>query len=198
VGVEVWGDKWDDVIVMSPHPRYRTSRAVVFASVCVTLATLGHTVTSTVEVPLWAVAVGFGGVLAVTLALAGHERSLATILGGLLLGQFALHSLYAGASAPVEHHPALVSVDHGGSLAMTFAHVMAALLSAWWLRRGERAVWTAARGLATGRFTLLRVEPVAPHARTFEVPGDDADVSLGQALRRQVRRRGPPSRSRAL
>lgn len=90
---------------MSEHPReplFRTARAVVFATACVALAVLGHVLAGGAAVPLWAGAAGFGAVLGVTLMLAGHERSLATILGGLLGGQFALHTLFT-AAAP---HPA--------------------------------------------------------------------------------------------
>ncbi|MFC5747306.1 MFS transporter [Actinomadura rugatobispora] len=197
-----------------PHPLFRTSRAVAFAAVCVTLATLGHTLTSTAAVPLWAIAAGFGGVLAVTLALAGHERSLATILGGLLGGQFALHSLYAAATAPplpadpaaVERHHAVASLPgHESSLAMTLAHVVAAVVSAWWLRRGERAAWTLARRVMVlaGRplrvlLALLGAEPAAPAPRTPVVRAVVPAASAGGVLRHQVVRRGPPRRSRAL
>jgi hypothetical protein len=219
-GVEITHREWDDGRAMSPHPPhplFRTSRAVAFATVCVTLATLGHVLTSTAAVPVWAIAAGFGGVLAVTLALAGHERSLATILGGLLGGQFALHSLYAAATAPplpadpaaaaAGHHTvAAVPVPgHESGLAMTFAHVAAAVVSAWWLRRGERAAWTLARRVAAlaGRplralLALLGAEPAAPAPRTPVVRAAVPASSAGGILRHQVVRRGPPRRSRAL
>ncbi|GAA3930161.1 hypothetical protein GCM10023085_09380 [Actinomadura viridis] len=195
---------------MSPHPPFRTSRAVAFATVCVTLATLGHVLTSSKEVPVWAVATGFGGVLAVTLALAGHERSLATILGGLLGGQFLLHGLYAGATAePVtagHHGPATITVTgHDTSVGMTFAHVAAALVSAWWLRRGERAAWSLARRIADladrpvrALLALALAEPAAPPARTPPVAAPAAPVTAIGVLRHQVVRRGPPARTEAL
>ncbi|XVQ11297.1 MFS transporter [Spirillospora sp. CA-255316] len=206
---------WDDGRAMSPHPLFRTSRAVAFAAVCVTLATLGHVLTSTAAVPLWTIAAGFGGVLAVTLALAGHERSLATILGGLLGGQFALHSLYAAATAPplpadpaaaaAGHHAVAAVPGHESSLAMTFAHVAAAVVSAWWLRRGERAAWTLARRIAAlaGRplrvlLALLGAGPAAPAPRTPVVRAVVPAASARGILRHQVVRRGPPRRSRAL
>ncbi|GAA2429317.1 hypothetical protein GCM10010191_48390 [Actinomadura vinacea] len=200
---------------MSPHPLFRTSRAAAFAAVCVSLATLGHTLTSTVTVPVWAIAAGFGGVLAVALVLAGHERSLATILGGLLGGQFALHSLYAAATAPPlpalpadpasGHHQIASVPGYESSLAMTLAHVAAAVVSAWWLRRGERAAWTLARRVAALAdrslrvlLVLLRVEPAVPPARTSPVTAVIATGTAGRVLRYQVVRRGPPRRSRAL
>ncbi|MGH3240260.1 MAG: hypothetical protein ACRDNL_07755, partial [Spirillospora sp.] len=156
-----------------PQPGFRTARAVVFATVCVTLATAGHVLASGTVVPIWAVLTGFCAVLGVSLMLAGHERSLATILGGLLGGQFALHALFTGATQPIlepaagPHHldahqasmqqaaapdtvmagsDILMPVAHAtGGTTMTLAHTVAALIAAWWLRRGERAAWSLAR-----------------------------------------------------
>ncbi|MQY05677.1 hypothetical protein [Actinomadura macrotermitis] len=186
-----------------PAPLSRACRAVVFATVCVVLATLGHALVSPDAVPPWAVLTGFGGTLAVAAALSGHERSLATILGGLLGGQFALHSLYTSASAPpglLEHHPAAMpAAHHSSSTAMTLAHVAAAVLSAWWLRRGERAAWALARRLAARPLRLLlSVEPPAPAPRIPSVPVASSPRPRWRALRHQVVRRGPPIRSRAL
>ncbi|WP_067491541.1 hypothetical protein [Actinomadura hibisca] len=185
---------------MSPRPILRVSRAVVFTTVCVTLATLGHAFASGAEVPAWAVLTGFAGTLLFTLALAGHERSLPTILGGLLGGQFALHSLFADASAPVaDGHHAVAMPAHDSGMAMTLAHIAAAALSAWWLRRGERAIWALGRRLAArpARLLLPAAEPPAlpprvPVAREVAVPATD------QVLRHLVVRRGPPLLSRAL
>ncbi|TDD72142.1 hypothetical protein [Actinomadura rubrisoli] len=191
----------------SPRPLFRAARAVVFATVCVTLATLGHALASREAVPMWAVFAGFGAVLAVTLALAGHERSLATIVGGLLGGQFALHTLFASATEPMRHHATALDAGHGqGSGAtMTLAHVVAAVLAALWLRRGERAAWSLARRLAAVAdrpirllLALLAVEPAEGPSRTAPVPAADAVMAIGRVLRHQVVRRGPPPRSRAL
>ncbi|MBW8483048.1 hypothetical protein [Actinomadura parmotrematis] len=186
-----------------PRPVSRAGRAVVFAAVCVVLATLGHALASPDAVPAWAVLAGFGGTLLVAGTLAGHERSLGTILGGLLGGQFALHSLYTSASAPAElmaHHPAdAPAAHHGSGLAMTLAHVAAAAVSAWWLRRGERAAWSLARRIAARPLRLLvAAEPPAPPARTPVVPGADVPRPVRRALRHLVVRRGPPAPSRAL
>ncbi|MFC6886717.1 MULTISPECIES: MFS transporter [Actinomadura] len=198
---------------MSPHPPsplFRTSRAVVFATVCVALATLGHAMASGSAVPAWAVLAGFAGTFAVTAALAGHERSLATLTGGLLGGQFALHALFVSASAPaasMQHHPASAAgpSGHGSGTAMTLAHIAAAVLSAWWLRRGERAAWSLARRLSAVAdrpirllLALLAAEPAAPRPRTPVVPAADVPGPAVRVLRHLVVRRGPPARSRAL
>ncbi|MFG1998513.1 hypothetical protein ACGFNU_05130 [Spirillospora sp. NPDC048911] len=198
----------------SPRPFFRLGRAVVFATVCVTLATIGHALVSPVRVPAWAVMVGFAGVLVVAGTLAGHERSLATITGGLLGGQFVLHSLFANASAPVEHHvqtgmaaPADPVPAHGSGLGMTLAHVVAAVISAWWLRRGERTAWALTRRLAAqaGRpvrdLLAVLLAAVEPLALSVRIPMRQATASVGptgRVLRHEVVRRGPPHRSRAL
>ncbi|WP_067449940.1 hypothetical protein [Actinomadura macra] len=193
-----------------PYPPPRTARAVVFATVCVTLAAIGHALASREAVPAWAVLAGFGTVLAVTFVLAGHERSLATIAGGLLGGQFVLHTLFASATDPMLHHASGIGGAHGGAVqasgtAMTLAHTAAALLSALWLRRGERAAWSLARRLAMAAERPLRlllilfsVEPATPSMGAPAVRAADAAMTTGRVLRHQVVRRGPPSRSRAL
>jgi len=203
--------EWDDGPVMSaqpPPPLFRAARAVVFATVCVTLATLGHSLAAREPVPAWAALTGFGAVLAVTLALAGHERSLATIAGGLLGGQFALHVLFASATEPMLHHAATQadgSSAPGSGTAMTLAHGAAALLAALWLWRGERAAWSLARRLAAAADRPIRllpaflvVEPAAPPAHAPVAPAADAPGGVRRVLRHQVVRRGPPPRSRAL
>ncbi|NVI88537.1 hypothetical protein [Actinomadura sp. BRA 177] len=206
-----------------PQPLFRTARAVVFATACVALAVLGHVLAGGDRVPLWAATVGFGAVLGVTLMLAGHERSLATILGGLLGGQFALHALFTNASAhhapAMAHHtPAMhaampstadtvaASAAQGGNgLVMTLAHCVAALVAAWWLRRGERAAWAMVRWVAAAADrpvrllpALLTIEAAVPPRPVPVVPAADAGTAIGRVLRHQVVRRGPPPRSRAL
>ncbi|MFV2172648.1 hypothetical protein ACFHW2_13670 [Actinomadura sp. LOL_016] len=202
----------------APHPLFRAARAVVFATVCVTLATAGHALAAREAVPGWAVVTGFGGVLAVTLLLAGHERSLPTIAGGLLGGQFALHALFAKATwtagaAMREHaahagHTAQAAAPDGsifaGGCGMTLAHAVAALLAACWLRRGERAAWSLARRIAAAAdrpvrmlLALLAAEPAAPAPRAPVVPVAGAVPPARRALRHQVVRRGPPVRSSA-
>lgn len=194
---------------MTPHPpppqaaRIRAARSVVFAAVCVVLAAAGHAAASHTAVPAWAMLAGFGAVFGVCHLLSGHERSLWTIMGGVLGGQFALHTLFAGAAEPARHHVtgAVPPPEHASSGAgMTFAHIGAAVVAAWWLRRGEHAMWTLARRVADRPIrllpALLAVEPAAPPTRTAHEPV--AVAVIGRVLRHQVVRRGPPSRSRTL
>ncbi|MFC4909094.1 hypothetical protein [Actinomadura gamaensis] len=197
------------------RPALRLARAVVFSTVCVALATLGHALAASAAVPAWAALAGFAGVLAVTYALTGHERSLPTIAGGLVFGQFALHTLFASACgtcgpAPAggagtssmhdPHHMVTAVSTHGPGSAMTLAHVAAGLASGWWLWRGERAAWSLTRRIAAFAdrpvrllLALSAAEPAAPPAPVAVVPVTAPAAALRRrALRHQVVRRGPP------
>ncbi|WP_146058959.1 hypothetical protein [Actinomadura rubteroloni] len=186
----------------APVPSSRAARAVVFATVCTVLAVSGHAVASSCAVSVAAVTAGFGGSALLGFALAGRERSLRTITGVLVGGQYALHCLFSGSSRPgmVMHHAATVPapVEHHSGSWMTLAHLGAALVSAWWLRRGERAVWGLARRLAgrPARLLLVLSRPSAP-AAPRPVPAVRPRPVV-RVLRHDVVRRGPPSVSRAL
>jgi len=180
---------------MPTHPVYRAARAVVFATVCVGLAVTGHMMISQAPVPPMAAAGGLAGVTVAGLALAGTERSLATILVGLLGGQFMLHALFTAAQEGqhlAHGHP--MSASSGGA-AMTFVHVAAAVVSAWWLRRGERAVWALAKRVAAG--VIRRVLPPAPPpvllTRPLGAPVARTGTPGRVLLRHVVVRRGPPA-----
>jgi hypothetical protein len=182
---------------MPTHPVYRAARATVFATVCAGLAITGHTMASGASVPPAAAFGGLAAMIVVGVVLTGTERSLATILGGLLGGQFLLHALFTAA----QHGQHL---GHGGGMApseggwtMTFAHVAAAVVSAWWLRRGERAVWSLARRVAAAVArpvrALLSAPPAPPPAPAVRA-GSGAPARPRPAfLRHVVVRRGPPS-----
>jgi hypothetical protein len=95
---------------------------------------------------------------------------------------------------------------HGtDGLVMTLAHCVAALVAAWWLRRGERSVWSMARRVAAAAdrpvrllLALLAVEPAGPPRPVVPAPEPAAVPAVDRALRYEVVRRGPPLRSRAL
>ncbi len=188
---------------MPVRPVFRLARAMVFAVVCVTLATAGHGMASHAPVPAPAVVAGLAALVAIAVALAGTERSLATILAGLLLGQFSLHVLFSAAQhgQHLEHGgPSSAHASGGGT--MIIVHVGAAAVSAWWLRRGERAVWALAARLADtvvrpARALLARPLPPAPRPRVATMISAPAPLP-GEVLRHAVLRRGPPSPSTAL
>ncbi|WP_328770381.1 hypothetical protein [Streptomyces sp. NBC_00286] len=73
----------------------RVPRAATFAAVCVVLAGAGHVIASCEGIPLWSLGTGFLAVFAVAAPLAGRERSLPGIAALLVVGQTALHTLFA-------------------------------------------------------------------------------------------------------
>ncbi|MFI9204137.1 hypothetical protein [Streptomyces sp. NPDC053048] len=102
-----------------PHPVARAGadlrliRAAVFTAVCVLLSACGHVLASCAGVPPWTLGAAFVAVLAVTVPLAGRERSLPQIAAFLAVAQLALHSLFglaqrgagtSGGSGPSEGH----------------------------------------------------------------------------------------------
>jgi hypothetical protein len=181
---------------MPSEPVFRLSRAVVFAAVCTALAVIGHTTASHGHVPAAAVAAGLAGLTVVGAVLAGTERSLGTILAGLLGGQFVLHVLFTAAQhgQHLAHQPAVLA-SHG-TRAMTLAHVTAAAVSAWWLRRGERAVWRLARKVAATAVRPWRALLTSPAPLPARYRHPIADTVTGppeHLLRHILTRRGPPS-----
>jgi hypothetical protein len=190
---------------MGPHPPLRLVRAAVFSAVCGSLTLLAHANSSHAPVPPWSVVAGFAMVLGVAAVLAGHERSLATILGGLLGGQFVLHVLFTAAQPDAVAH-----MDHGGAMmtpvaqsgaGMTLSHLAAAAVSAWWLWRGERAAWSLARRIAAlaawsirWMFALPATVPVTGPMRIW-AGAAKAPRPACAALRHTVVLRAPPRRS---
>lgn len=199
----------DNQPVMGPHPPLRLVRAAVFSAVCGSLTLFAHASSSHTPVPPWAMAAGFGMVLGMATVLAGHERSLATILGGLLSGQFVLHVLFNAAQPHAVAHPAhggttvdLTPVAQNGT-GMTLAHLAAAALSAWWLWHGERAVWSLARRVAALAawsirrvFAFLGAMPVTGPMRIL-AGTVTAPRPARAALRHSVVLRAPPHRTAA-
>ncbi|MFF8292743.1 hypothetical protein ACF068_26395 [Streptomyces sp. NPDC016309] len=78
----------------APSAGPRLLRAAVFAAVCVVLSALGHALAACETVPWWTLALGFLGVLALTVPFAGRERSLPVITTALAVGQLGLHALF--------------------------------------------------------------------------------------------------------
>jgi hypothetical protein len=205
----------------------------MFATVCTMLAIVGHVVAGRAAVAPRAVVLGFVALYLLAWVLTGTERALGTILGGLLGGQFMLHALFAAAASaasatapaaaamagahsmrPVTGAGAMTAEPAadvlGGGPAMTLAHVAAALVAAWWLRRGERAAWTLARrtaALAACPLQALRSLAALADATALGAvpapagrPYDSSDLigPTSVTLRGPVTRRGPPFGSTSL
>lgn len=172
----------------------RLMRAATFSAVCLALAVLGHVAAGGSPPRPWAVAAAGAAVMAMTVLLAGRERSAVTISAGLATLQLSLHEVFAlgGAAGIPPAHPHVKGL--GESLGMLVAHLTATLITGWWLARGESALWALLR--SAGRrlgamFPLLRPPAaVAPPRCPAYVPV--TPVPARAVLRHSVSRRGPP------
>ncbi|PKW11159.1 hypothetical protein SAMN05428944_1627 [Streptomyces sp. 1222.5] len=210
---------------MSASPVVRGLRAAVFAAVCVLLAAAGHGLAMGDMPPLWADAGGFLAVFALGCALGGRERSLAGIGAAMLGTQAGLHLAFRAAhrgstpdsssrTASTPGHTMTAMQAHMAHLAhahpvhlhtvahptatghATVAHLVAALAAAWWLRRGEAALWSLLRRAGTlvpGLLAWWRDAPLpAPAASAPRAPAGPAPPRR-TPLRHVVHRRGPPA-----
>ncbi|MDC2957077.1 hypothetical protein PO587_21680 [Streptomyces gilvifuscus] len=199
----------------------RTSRAAVFAAVCVLLAALAHELMSGGRVPGWALAAGAVATGAAGWCLAGRERGPALIVPVVVGAQAVLHSAfsYARSATPDSGGHATASMgamdmsgghstasmggmhmDHaaGGSpsLGMLAAHLLAALLCGLWLAHGERAAFRVLRAVGARLAAPLRLPlapPPTPHhpLPRFGRPRSDRAPRL-LLLVHAITSRGPP------
>ncbi|MFF3437514.1 MFS transporter [Streptosporangium sp. NPDC002721] len=172
----------------------RLMRAATFSAVCLALAVLGHVAAGGSWPRPWAVAAAGAAVMAMAALLAGHERSMVTINGGLAVLQLSLHELFAlGDAAGIPPpHPHVRGL--GENLGMLVAHLTATLITGWWLARGENALWVLLR--SAGRrlgamFPLLRPPDVVASPRG-PAYAPVTPVPARAVLRHSVSRRGPP------
>lgn len=182
----------------------RSSRAAVFAVLCVLLATGGHSL-ATGAAPRVRVQVAVVlPVFAASCLLGGRERSPAGIGGAMLAVQAGLHLIFDAAQP---HHAGMgtgMGMTHARAHALTphatAAHVGAAVVLTWWLRGGEAAVWSLLRwanafmpGLAAW-WRVARGAQGVPHTPKLTRPVGGKPRSLrGARLRYVLHRRGPPT-----
>ncbi|MFG3442579.1 hypothetical protein ACGF0J_35510 [Nonomuraea sp. NPDC047897] len=203
------------------HPLIRAPRAGVFAVVCVLLSAGLHTATGGGPVELPMLAGATAATWAGAYALAARRRGRRTLLAACFAAQYGLHNLFtAPAPAPAGtatwqaghhaghqtgHHaapdglldPALAAPGAGGGMAMLLVHVTVALISGWWLERGETALATFLRLAVTsvrGFLTRLLVGltcrvtaagPTISAASAAPAPPPPPHVAA-------ISRRGPP------
>jgi hypothetical protein len=190
----------------------------VFAAVCTLLAMATHLPMAAAHVPVTAVAFGAAAVFCFArIAAVPGERGLASI--GLLVGgaQIGLHLLFQATQASVArpaasmpgmaHMPAMAGATSGSALfgltsGMTIAHVLAAAVTAWWLRRGEAALFTAvrrARAALSASWRMLAwwtagAQPTWSTGVAMPAVGPEArGPTVARVLLFTVIRRGPPA-----
>lgn len=208
---------------MEPRNIAPTARAAVFAAVCVLLAVVAHRSMSMAGIPVAALVFGTVAVFCFArIASALGERGLGSIT--LLVGgsQLGLHLLFQLVQAPSGHvaasamsdmpsmpdmaevstpaHPSMLGATSG----MTIAHAVAALVTAWWLRRGEAALFAVVEHAgavlgATWRMVAEWVAGVRPIGATSAAVSTDrfdgTRLPAARALLFTVIRRGPPPAS---
>lgn len=211
---------------MADRPVLPWVRAAVFAAVCLTLAECAHRLMSPGAVPWSAHAFAYTAVLLIARTAATRERGPAMISTLMLLVQGGLHVWFnvaqhtaagptpAGACAAMAPMPGmdpaamcagptgfgLSALTHSAA-GMLLAHALAALAAAWWLRRGEAALFQLARVLVLvvhGFAVAVRIVCAPPVAwwrrhRISRVPATTPWRPRRLiALRYAVVRRGPP------
>jgi len=182
----------------------RALRAALFALVCVGTGTELHRLADGSD-PSWV-----GPVLALPIVWllaygpAGRERSALTVTLALGLAQLGLH-VELGWFCPrtMPGMPGYPSGSDRGTLAMVLAHVLAVLVTGWWLARGEKAFFDLCRAVALlvapeadlllGRLVYARAELPLPLWRGIHVTAPETtSPPEGPAPSPRVLR-GPPT-----
>ncbi len=178
--------------------QFRIVRAGVFASVSIGVSAAGHGAMSHHELPVEGTLTGFFLLFAVACAAAGKERGIGAICAWMLWGQLALHLLfsYVQSEGASHHGAAPQDVASDGGVNMFAAHVVAALISGWWLRQGEAALFSLLRLLGTLVLPVLVVVRGSGSHRPADVPRRPPDRGNGTRISRGLRHvivlRGPP------
>ncbi|WP_235968067.1 hypothetical protein [Streptomyces mesophilus] len=196
----------------------RALRAALFAAVAVTLAGVGHSSMSDHELPLSPLLLAFVALTATAWCASGRRRGVGTIGAGMLAVQTLLHGIFAltGAHSAAAQSPHAEHLQHAGmpgmaaettlldtlthgSLGMLAAHLVAGLLCALWIARGEAAFFQLVEALAAFAFTPLRLLltsvrlPDAPRPVRRRRPRRTRACPRTAVLAHAVIRRGPPA-----
>lgn len=180
-----------------------TLRLPTFVAVGAALGTAAHTVAAHALPDVWLLLPAVAAVALCGLLIRGRERSFEAITAALLVSQVVVHSVLTLAH-PVAGPGATGVHLHGagaaaGSLAhlvpdgpMLLAHLLAAGVAGWWLRRGEAAVWAAAGWVWPALTVLTAVPRPAPAAAPVPWHGRGAVVLSDLTSSRVRPLRGPP------
>lgn len=123
----------------------------------------------------------FVGVLAAAFVLAGRRVTIGQIIGLLLIGQVLVHTACMIGAEPMSSGPIMV-----------LGHLLATVVTALLLRRGEEFLWTLAERLGLKRMGLLLAAVGVPTERTTTSIAHDITLPGLDALVGGVGLRGPP------
>ncbi|MFG2797868.1 hypothetical protein [Streptomyces pseudovenezuelae] len=194
----------------------RSLRAAVFAVLCVLLAAGGHALATGMAPPVWTQITGCVPVFVAGCLLGGRERSSLGIGVGTVAAQGGLHLAFdalrphAATAASVAHGGMRMAHVHAGMRMAhphaltphaTAAHLGAAIVLTWWLRRGEAAVWSLLRravacvpGLVAWWYLVRGGQDRPTTPRAIRLTAGEAWSPRPARLRHAVHRRGPPTR----
>ncbi|ROO85989.1 hypothetical protein EDD29_3546 [Actinocorallia herbida] len=173
----------------------RLLRATGFGSVCTVISAGAHWYGGGALIGPGAFAPAVLALTAGAFLLVGRERGMGVILPATFAAQYGLHTLfgelYPPAAVEALDGSGLVTMDHTHG-SMLLSHVIVALLSAAWLRRGEELFCSLVRRLGARILRLPRpVLPATPFGKA-PVPAP-VMVRVSVAVVTEVSRRGPPA-----
>ncbi|WP_350277929.1 hypothetical protein [Kribbella sp. HUAS MG21] len=177
---------------------FRVARAALYAATSVLLAALGHVLMSEAALPWWALPMAFGWIGAVAWIVADRERGVLFVVGGTLVTQAGLHTVFTLAQSM---GPAPTHGGHDGhqltgtsSVGMLAAHTLAALLCGLWLAYGERAAFAVLRAVVVRILLPLRLisMPLLTAHRPAARPTYSPRLLRDPLLVHSIVSRGPP------
>lgn len=191
---------------MIPDWSLRAARAAGFASVCVPVSAAAHWYGGGPLLGAGILVLSAALVAAGAFLLSGRERGLRVILPAAFAAQYGLHNLFGLElpQAPQQHlvpvldpvsgvpvGSGMATMDHAGP-AMILAHLIVALLTAAWMRKGETVFCALARQLYARVCTVLK--PVQALPTPSRPPlSHTLPVAIATALGTVIAHRGPPA-----
>jgi hypothetical protein len=169
----------------------RLSRAVVFATVCGAVSAGGHALAGGGLVPFWVYLAGVLAAFGLAYLIDGRERGAAAVLVATVSTQMVLHRLFEWLAPGTGADPAHA---HPAAPGMALVHLTVAALTAWWLHRGERALWLMIRLYAAPPpvVRLLVTAPAGVAPPSWRPLVSDVPAYAGRTVSSSVSRRGPP------
>ncbi|WP_156325911.1 hypothetical protein [Nonomuraea sp. SBT364] len=146
-------------------PFLRALRATAFAVACVLVSAAVHVLVGGAAVRPGVLALALTLTWAGAYAIGGRQRGVGVLLAASFAAEYGMHRLFTVGAEAAPVPPA--HAHDGSGMGMFLVHAAVALLSSWWLERGETALATIAHlavaslsTLWTGLLLLLTVRPV--------------------------------------
>jgi hypothetical protein len=168
-----------------------SARVSIFTLATVALAVGGHLAGGGRAPSAVVLAALLAGSAVAASGMAGREQTLPHLTIAVLAIQVGIHAVLMSPTSNMAQHGGAMPSD-----AMVAWHALAALLLAWWLRRGEAAAWRLARALAE-RVLNPRLSQTLPEPGTGARSQGAGRLGAGSRTAEGWSRRGPPRVLRA-